>query len=261
MPESPAPSFTPNELRLLRHEAFLAAAMRVRQGTPSSVKSPFQWFLESSGGTAAITVVLGGILGTIVTGMIQVGMKDREFQQAWLKTRGDQAITAYKEHVTAQVKAVEGALLLIGQMQSSADNLIILTEPRFNPEGTQPVRAQRIRQRDEIKKEFNAQSLDWRAKRELTGFLLVYYHRDAQSVREAWERSKESVDRFRLCAANWETSKPFGTVTRDACGPERSQLTSTLLGLEGVLRESSAYAWDGWEAPDRMKALLSKTPQ
>src|SRR6266480_3308905 len=85
--------------RLLNYMAQVVSALRP-QGEPSaSSKSPW-WksLLQPSVLTALITVLIGGIMGNIIAATIQAGAKEREFQQTWMKARGDQALLAYKEY-------------------------------------------------------------------------------------------------------------------------------------------------------------------
>ncbi len=70
----------------LRHEAFLAEVLRLRTKLDQKQKEKLWWqrFLESSGGTALVTVLLGGLLGQLITSSVQVKQQEREFQQAWI---------------------------------------------------------------------------------------------------------------------------------------------------------------------------------
>ena len=83
-------------------------------------------FLQSSGGTALITVVLGGIVGSLITGMVQSATHEREFDLAWLKARGDQALGAYRDYLDKEQGLVSQAYGLVGEVAASAETLINL---------------------------------------------------------------------------------------------------------------------------------------
>ena len=89
-------TWTDEENKILRGEAFVAELLSFRN-EKAGEKPRWQRFLESTGGAALITVLLGGIFGSCITDSLQKGAKDREFQQAWLKSRGDLALFAQKE--------------------------------------------------------------------------------------------------------------------------------------------------------------------
>jgi hypothetical protein len=96
-------------------------------------RSWWQWLLESSGGTALITVIIGGLMGSLITAIIQIGIKSREFEQARVKSRGDQALVAYKDYLEQQRETMKHAYQLIGNCVSASDDLIDITGEYFDP--------------------------------------------------------------------------------------------------------------------------------
>src|SRR5437764_6648982 len=94
------PKWSTEEKQLLQHESFVAEILKRRAPSENNQQKPlWQRFLETTGGAAVITVLIGGIFGQIISSSIQSSLKEREFQQAWLKERGDQALVANKEYL------------------------------------------------------------------------------------------------------------------------------------------------------------------
>jgi hypothetical protein len=48
-------------------------------------------FIESAAGTALLTVVLGGLVGQLISCDVQNRLRERDFNETWLKARGEQA--------------------------------------------------------------------------------------------------------------------------------------------------------------------------
>jgi hypothetical protein len=71
---------------------------------PERPKLWWQAFLESSGGAALITVAIGGLLAQWINVHVQTATTEREFNNAWLRARGDQALTAYRDYSNEQLK-------------------------------------------------------------------------------------------------------------------------------------------------------------
>ena len=71
--------FSPEEKeQLLQHEAFIKEILTLRdKARGDNPKPAWQRFLETTGGAALITVLIGGIMGSIITGLIQQGSKQR----------------------------------------------------------------------------------------------------------------------------------------------------------------------------------------
>src|SRR5258706_12053412 len=70
-------------------------------------KPRWQVVLESGGGAALITVLIGGIAAQVINLTAQRAATRREFNNAWVKARGDQALNAYKDYVHEQLKIAE----------------------------------------------------------------------------------------------------------------------------------------------------------
>lgn len=237
----------------LQHEAFVNEVLRLRSsgGGDREIKSRARWFLESTGGTAMITVLLGGLIGSGITAMIQSSAKDREFEQAWVKARGDQALVAYKDYLEQQRETMKRSYDLIGTCVSASDDLIELTGPDFDLQKYPSARPQRT----ELRKSYNVCDAQWRGQREALGLLMTYYHHGQPKVLGAWNNVKDSVTKYMNCAADWYLQNNTKvTDTSGACKMERQALDGRLGDLSKAADEARHYAWEGWESPDSLRS-------
>jgi hypothetical protein len=255
MEKTDLPAWSDEEQKLLRHEAFVGKVMQLRSHNIENHPKPWwQRFLESSGAAALITVLLGGLLGQLITWSIQKGLKEREFQQAWMKSRGDQALATYKEYLDKEQETVKRAYELIGNCISSSEDLISLTSSEFAPGTSVGIE----KQRDSIRAEYNKTDIQWRREREQLGLLMSYYHRGRSEVVTSWHDVQSTVTRYNECAAQWYLDHPNSTDSSNACKNEREDLRLKLDKLRTNLEAARQYAWEGWESPEKLRSILEK---
>lgn len=222
-------------------------------------KRAWQLFLESSGGTALITVLIGGIAASGVTSMIQNGAKDREFQNAWLKARGDQALVAYKDYLDQEQLNVRHAYELIGDCISAAQNMIVLTTPAFARGSRVGVEAER----EDLIKKWNAVDGQWRRENEKLGLLMSYYHRGSPEVLSGWDETRDAVTQYMICARTWllkyrDEPAPGEEFEAGVCQEEEKRYKESLKKLSVALDKNRQYAWEGWESPQTMKRQIEQ---
>jgi hypothetical protein len=228
----------------------------------SAAKPRWQRFLESSGGTALITVLIGGLFGQYITASIQQKLKEREFQQSWLQTQGSQATTYYKEYLTEEQSVVRGAYEVVGTCISASEDLVILTRTEFDLR-TYSGKAQQIvrKQKEDIRDRFNRCDDHWRDEREKWGLLMSFYHRGRPEIGQAWTAVRDDLTDFMACAREWNLShlEPVSVdLARSACREAKAKVRVDLIGLSKALDATRSYAWEGWESPEKLKALLEK---
>ncbi|HUS10021.1 MAG TPA: hypothetical protein VMZ30_06100 [Pyrinomonadaceae bacterium] len=254
--------FSKEEELLLRHEAFIARVLqeRNRPAQSSGLKPWWQRLVESQGGTALITVVIGGIFGALISGIFQWGAKEREFQQSWLKARGDQAMVAYKDFVEKRAVVVEHLYQRIGSSVSSSEDLIELSKGKstVRPGLDDKTREAILGARKTIVDKFDLSNSEWRNERDSLGFLIDYYHPDQKDVVTAWHGLKKSISDYLDCAAAWHESHPIDDDTSKACPSERASLTKSLEQFTSTLGSARTYAWTGWESPEALRNALNK---
>ena len=268
--------WTEEDQRLLHHEKFVAEIIRQRAKDENGGKQKPAWqrFMESTGGAALITVLLGGLLGQCITNQIQKGqkdrehqqavaLKDREFQQAWLKARGDQALVAYQDYLKEEQEVVKRAYELIGNSISASDDLIAITRIDFNPyhpdysrEESKIISEQRIT----IKDKYIEASAKWRTEREKLGLLMSYYHKGRADVADAWRAAQESITEYMNFAKDWERAHEDATLSKgeiDAVLKDKKVALQVILAnLSKSLDQGRQYAWEGWDSIENLKATL-----
>jgi hypothetical protein len=206
-----------------------------------------------------VTVVIGGMFGQWITASIQDGQKEREFQQAWLKTRGDQALAAHKDYLDKEHEVVAHAFDLIGNCVTAARDLIDLTGPEFAPgnvsqRSQEDVRTQALDMIDN----YNKAEQQWGVESRKLNLLVEYYHPGQPDVHKAWREASESVTAYMKCAQQWfkEHRKPLDP--KGACQTEMKELDGRLVVLSASLAAVRQYPWEGWDSPDKLHSLLNK---
>lgn len=263
---------------LLKDEEFVAKIL-ARQKPPESPKPPekpgWQRFLETSGGTALITVLLGGMLGQLITWSFQQNQKEREFQQKWMEARGAQALVSYKEYLDKEQELMRRAYDLIGNCVTASDNVIELKDA---PEATNP---KGVAQREALIEGFNKASVEWDAESEKLELLISYYHKGQKDLMKDWRALREGVSDYRSCAAeelaeyrNRKSPAVAPKPGRDGagddeagpgadeaeppppCSEERGQLAETISKFNSTLEAHRRYPWEGWNSPEELRQAL-----
>ena len=245
-----------DESPTLHREAVVAEGLKARAGSHDSERFKSAWlrFLESSGGTALITVVLGGIIGQLLAWSIQSGLKDREFQETWLKARGDQALVSYREYANQEQELMKTTYDLIGSCISASEDLIVLTSPEFAPDKFFGA----VEQRTALRQKYNKVDAQWRSEKEKIGLLMGYYHPNQPDVTSAWHETQGSVCEYMDCAAKWYLDHGQPIDTTHACQTEKQAVGENLTKFNVSLGQARTYPWDGWESPEKLKAALNK---
>src|SRR5260370_28730462 len=116
-PATTCDPWTDEQKKMLAHEAFVNEVLKQRsEAKPDEApKSKLMQFFESASGAALITALVGGILVQLIAFSIQRGIKEREFQQAWMKD------------------VVRSAYTLVGRSVGASEDLMLLTTEAFDP--------------------------------------------------------------------------------------------------------------------------------
>jgi hypothetical protein len=211
--------------------------MSAEPNPAAAVKPRWQRFLESTGGAALVTTLVGGLVGAYITGLVQRGTKERELR-----------LTAFREYADGELRVVQRVWEQIGVMVSASENLLVLTEPAFDRDrfaGEQ--RDAVMEQRKVLRDAFNEADRDWRRNRETLGFLLGYYHHGHSSLEPTWRKTQAAVDGFVACARDRYLADDQAASDDPSCEASRRKLDDELTSLNRALRESRRYAWDTTE--------------
>jgi hypothetical protein len=227
--------------------------------TNAPTRSPWwQVFLTSTGGTAIITVIIGGLIGTGITAIVQSYQKDREFQAAWMKTRGDQALTSYGDYLSKEQETMTRAFKLIGETISAADDMIEISTPDWNPAEHPQVTALRKK----LVEDHNVVDKNWRGTSDELGLLVSYYHYGQANVTRSWYRTQDAVNAYKVCAGDRykRTQSPDNQfLSKDgACQTQRENLRIALTDLNENIDKGRRFVWQGWDSLACQKGLLDK---
>jgi hypothetical protein len=261
--------WTPEQQQSLRHETFLAEVEKIRRGsTPARAERVVPWWerlLATTGGAALVTALIAGVAGTAITSVFQMYQKSRDFQSAWLQSRGDQALVSYREYLKGQQDTVKEVYDLVGASIAAGEDVLSITGEDFNPQRYDEESRKKLQaQRTDILNQFTKQDAVWRQKKQTIGFMVSYYHENNKEVSQAWDRTEDSVSQFMDCSRRWylehiRIGKYEGLEqVSQACGKERTGMGNMLVEFNGRLRANSQYAWEGWESPEKLRAKLNK---
>ncbi len=221
-------------------------------------------FLESSGGAAMVTVLIGGLFGQLITNSIQSWNKEREFQHMWLQERGKMALEGYKEYVAGAFQTVRESFDQVGAMAAAARDIIIITQPGFDTSDRSPFSGEELRklveQKSTIRQRFNEQDAEWRRGKQTLGLLVTFHHGGKPEVARTWSGVAASVDGYVACARRWyldHLGEP--TPMGEACREEEEALNHALSAFHRELEAARRYRWEGWETPENMKRALAES--
>lgn len=276
MPDNEQPEISKAEEQFLNHLALLSMVVQNRLETPKPpepAKSLWSAFREPSVLAALVTVLIGGVVATLITGIIQWragvreyeqsrAMRDREFEQAWLKARGDQALESYKEYLEQEQALIRRTYGLIGTCTSASDKLAGLTRGIWRQKFTGDGRVSVDKQITSIRENFNQTYTKWQAESSELGLLMGYYHPSQPRVMTSWLNVEKAVTGYLDCAQAWHDKHPASKAPPSdqdvltACKSAQETLMDHLTELTGSLEFARRYAWTGWDSPLELKKLL-----
>ncbi len=198
--EENANNFSRNHEVYLEHEEFIQSVLNTRDPKKKE-KRTWQIFLESAGGAALITVVIGGLFGAIISGSIQRSIDSRAFKNEMNKAL-----------ITEQLKTTREAVQLIGKLLVTSENVMLSQKwdfTRFPEENHEAVR----RQQREFRDDYNRAIVNWHEERRSIGFLLSYYHNNQPEINEVWTDVQTELNTYIECASNFAQ----GYVEQTAC--------------------------------------------
>jgi hypothetical protein len=253
--------------RMLNYLALVAEILQRQVNPPESKKEKtFRATLrEPSVVATLITVLIGGIAATLITGIIQWRAGVREFEQTWLKSRGDQALISYKEYLDQEQALMRRTYSLIGGCISASDRLAGLTKSSWRQQFEGPELIAVRTQMRAIRENYNQTNAKWRSEGEELGLLMEYYHPGQPKLKDSWGNVQTAVTSYLDCAEKWYSRNPptkpppTDEDIRGACKPNYDALVKNLNDLTSNLESARRYAWTGWESPHEIRALIQGT--
>lgn len=253
-----------NNEQILNFLAILATLLKPDAPQSTERKTFGAALREPTVVAALVTVLIGGIAATAITAVIQWQAGNREFSQAWLKARGDQALVSYKDYLDREQELMRRTYALIGTCISASDELANLTKSTWRQRFVGPEMEAVQKQMKDIQTNYNLMSAKWKSEVEELGLLIGYYHPNQPQVLSSWKGVKEAVTAYQQCAESWYETHPLTRPAptdedvKAACKPQYETLLNSLDGLTNSLESGRRYAWTGWESPDQIKSLVSK---
>ena len=196
-------------------------------------------FLESPGGTALITVVVGAVAAAVLNPAIQDSLKKREFERV-----------AYGQYLSQRRVVTEQVYELVGTSITATERLLSLTKGPFDRDrffGEE--RGRRDRQRLELITEYNARQLQWQAEQEVLALRMRYYYPDETTqIGDHWGRIATAVDELMDCAEErLRLYEDRREVVPGACEAKKNSVVSHLEELTPVLNADRERAWRSFE--------------
>jgi hypothetical protein len=253
------PKLSDEESRHIQFIASVVEALNSRARPPDDKeksKPAWQRFLETAGGAALVTVLLGGVLGQCVTSKINEGIKERENHQADAKAYNDRVSDAAKSYLEQEQQVVKRTYELVGKCISDSEDIMGLTVEEFDPslyEGKDRKDIQKLR--DDVREEYNASDKQWRSEGVSLGLLMSYYHNGNMNVMTSWREVKDSLDAYKDCAEGQlrrhEQEEIFfkEEEVKSACSAERQKVRESLDNLTVILESARLDALKKWETP------------
>jgi len=265
-PKNPPPTqnsvLSERDERMLNYLALVAQVLQ-RQINPPEPKKTFRATLrEPSVVATLITVLIGGIAATLITGIIQWQAGIREFEQTWLKSRGDQALVSYKEYLDQEQALMRRTYSMIGACISASDRLAGLTKASWRQRFVGPELVAVRTQMRVIRDNYNQTNAKWHSEGEELGLLIDYYHPGQPKLKASWKTVQLAVTDYLGCAENYYYKHPpTEPPPKDediiqACRPKYDSLITNLDELTNNLESARRYAWTGWESPKDIKSLI-----
>jgi hypothetical protein len=217
--------------QLIFNEALIGEILAIRKSPDESPKSKTwrQLVFETTGGTALITVLLGGILGGAVTALFQYMQKNNEIEHAEQQARLERERSANDRLEQVRLEAAKRLFELTYKgISSSEDVLQLSTQPFADPALKD--------QRTQIRKQYNDAEESWRKDHAVQGLMFVYYHRAIPGLSDRWGKTEKAVSDYIDCASNWIVSHPFYTPgLPGGCTEEKKKVDDDFAMLERSL--------------------------
>jgi len=242
--------------QLLR-QALTASLLRLtaelEKAADEKPKPPWRVFLESTGGAALITVLIGGLLGASISSCFQKNAKEREFQQTLVKARTDQALIAYKDFIEKRDEFVGTTLQMVGATMSAADNYAQLVKKEYQATDGDPKAVQDKKKEHwtQIANEYNASDTKWSAECDSLKSQMSNFFQDQPEVTESFTTVEEKVNAYKICV------KALVKGEKTTCEPEKTAVGESIKAFDGK-QSHRTHIWKELTDPKEIQKLLKE---
>ena len=238
--------------------------LEVRQSDRKPEKRSIEKFLTSAGGAALITVLLGGVAAQVVSCDAQRRAQQREFNNTWLKARGDQALTARKGFVDGRRAALAEIMNVIGRVAAASSDLLDITHPSFTTVGRSAQNsALMLAEQTRVANKFTDAELAWAPAQQRFSYTVGYFSGGDKDVTNAWQNLRSSVNDLRRCMSGvyirWHNAgRGIGTYTHNPayCSVQQAKVEANAETLGQKFAKLDTPPWTGWDNPDALKREL-----
>jgi hypothetical protein len=180
---------TPEEQ--IQHERLIAQVLRIRN--PSDERSTLYTWLNSNLAIALIGVIGTGVVGTILSGMIQDRSKNNELSRM-----------AQESRLESQNAAVGKVLERVGAFLSATDDLLTTVNNANTERGRLPNEVKQLQKwKADVRQRRDTADVEWRRDKGGLGFTLNYVFDGNRSVSDGWRQLLRAEDQFETCTRNW----------------------------------------------------------
>lgn len=249
------PELSKEQKQQLDNERYLAEVIRIRHGKdeiPSQSQSRWQnvqRFLESSAGTALITVLLGGLMGSVVSAVFQIYSKQREIE-----------LLTYQQRIEKRQETIKTTFDLIGSSFAPADTLIrFRTEFANSPIGLKEDALDEWNKKwAAISEGFEQAQRKWSSEEKKAVLSLSYYYNNSRQVKAAWKDVNQSMTSYFVYVAdNCRDASPEMCKSEDLA--KKKDLDGAINYLGCTLEQASKDLEHGSTDSERTMADCERT--
>src|SRR5579871_2241086 len=203
---------------LIDHERFIRRVLRICGSIERHATKPkWQVFLESVGGAAFITVLVGGVIGGFLTARYQSNQSALEHERA-----------KQQQFAALRFESSKRAFDLIFATVAAAEDVINLSSKEMALAPTE--------QRNKIRAAYNIADAKWRKQRSVIGVTMTYYSKDYSGTTTTWETVVTDVSKHFDCASKWIEQHPFySDGLAPGCVEERKKVDQSVAALQALL--------------------------
>jgi len=190
------PEYSEEQKNFLSTDEFISAVLKKRNsdGPPSRLRI----FLESAGGAAIITVIIGAIATHLITNSFQLRQAERDFANRVIESFSANKVALLNKAIEDRSLTLNDSLKAVGNVISKAESRIDIDGPAFAVRVDDAAETVNKAQKIEIRREFNSAWENWDTRKISLEVSIGLFVDDESS--ESWRVLAHNVDEFIQCA-------------------------------------------------------------